>query len=155
MKSVEQRFWEKVGDHSQPDACWLWLACTCGSKHDNLRYGRFRVGDKRVYAHRFAYELLVGPIPEGFTIDHVKTKGCTSTLCVNPAHLEAVTLKVNILRGIGLAALNTRKVVCPKGHPYDEENTRIGIGRNLGKRCCRACDRERHRLPTTPDLLTT
>ena len=91
-------------------------------------------------AHRFAYELLVGPIPEGLTLDHVKARGCTSTLCVNPAHLEPVTNEVNILRGIGFPALNAGKSTCPKGHPYSEGNTYLWHG----SRYCRICQRDQH-----------
>jgi hypothetical protein len=78
------------------DGCWLWTGATrkgYGALH--LRDG----GESRVVAaHRLAYELAYGPIPEGLTIDHVIDRGCTSTLCVNPAHLEAVTAETNNAR---------------------------------------------------------
>ena len=109
---VEQRFWNKVGDHSDPSKCWLWLAGTI--KSGKLRYGQINIDNKCVLAHRFAYELFVGTIPKGMTIDHVKARGCSSTLCVNPAHLEVVTLKVNTLRGNGWGALNARKTYCKR-----------------------------------------
>jgi hypothetical protein len=64
-----------------------------------------------VLAHRYAYTLLVGPISDGFTIDHVKDRGCISTLCVKaiadehgPAHLEPVTMVENNLRGQSISA---------------------------------------------------
>ena len=91
-----------------------------------------KCGKVRYGPHRFAYELLVGPIPKGLTIDHVKSKECISTLCVNPAHLEAVTLRENILRGNGLAAMNAKKTHCPQGHPYDYVNS-------AGARGCSIC----------------
>ncbi len=87
-----------------------------------------------VYAHRAAYELYVGPIPEGLTIDHL----CRNTLCVNPAHLEAVTMRENILRGTGPSAQAARKTHCLRGHPFDDGNT---LFRATGKRVCRACQR--------------
>jgi hypothetical protein len=147
MKTPEQRFWEKVGPHTDPDACWLWQGATI-TVH-GLRYGRFGIGPanhhKTVLAHRFSYELLVGPIPEGLTLDHVKARGCTNTLCVNPGHLEPVTNKVNILRGVGMSALNSQKAACLRGHPFDAENTYIGVGVYGSRRQCRACGRIRDR----------
>ena len=134
-KTAEQRFWEKVGPHDDPNACWLWQGSTV--KSHNLRYGQFRDGHRMVKAHRFSYELLVGPIPEGYTLDHVKARGCTSTLCMNPQHLEAVTNKVNILRGLSPSALHAKQTHCIHGHPFNEENTYVWHG----KRDCRACNR--------------
>jgi hypothetical protein len=89
--------------------------------------------------HRFMYELLVGPIPEGLTIDHL----CRNRGCANPAtkHMEAVTQEVNVLRGTGFPAVNKVKTHCPQGHEYNEANTRY---RHDGRwRDCRACARER------------
>jgi hypothetical protein len=77
-------------------------------------------------AHRFAYEELVGPIPEGLTLDHL----CRNPPCVNPDHLEPVTQAENRRRA---AAAITH---CPQGHEYDEKNTRID---SKGARVCRAC----------------
>jgi len=71
------------------------------------------------------------------TIDHVKERGCTSTLCVNPYHLEAVTNRDNLLRGATLAAKEVKATHCPQGHPYDDENTYVCRGR----RYCRVCRR--------------
>lgn len=81
------------------------------------------------YAHRVAYEHLVGPIPDGMQLDHL----CRNRTCINPAHLEPVTARENVRRARSLVSQ------CPSGHPYDEENTRIYDGR----RYCRACHRAR------------
>ena len=86
-KSVEQRFWEKV---EKTETCWLWT----GFK-ERKGYGYFRDGDFVWKAHRYAYELLVGPIPDGATIDHAV---CGNTSCVNPAHLEPVSRAENTRR---------------------------------------------------------
>lgn len=130
------RFWSKV-DKAGPlplwapflGPCWHWTGATSNG------YGRVRVDVDRP-AHRFAYELLVGPIPDGLVIDHL----CRVRHCVNPAHLEAVTNAENILRGNGFSARHARKTHCPKGHPYDEANTLI---RADGSRNCIACGRDR------------
>lgn len=136
-KTIGQRFWEKVGDHSQPDTCWVWEGNSTKNRKGD-RYGQFKVDGKGVLAHRFAYELLIGPIPKGYTIDHVKERGCTNTLCVNPSHLEAVTSRVNNLRGGSKSALNAKKTSCLRGHPFDEANTYIWHS----ARHCRACRRQ-------------
>jgi len=94
---------------------------------------------RQLKAHRAVYELLVGPIPTGMTLDHVKANGCTSRACVNPAHLEPTTVRENIIRGIGpatAAARNAAKTHCPRGHPYDARNTRLD---RQGRRHCKAC----------------
>ncbi len=127
---TEERFWNMV---NKTDTCWLWTGCTAGRG-----YGLFGVNRKLVRPHRYAYELLVGPIPEGLQIDHL----CPNRGCVNPAHLRAVTAKVNILGGNGVGAINARKTHCRKGHPYDKANTRVN---KLGYRSCRTCDRIRAR----------
>jgi len=139
-RSVEDRFWEKVGPHTDPNVCWLWIAGTvkngpCG----HLRYGTFWVYNKTVYAHRFSYEMYYHvTISEGMTIDHVKARGCTSTLCVNPHHLEVVTLKVNILRGNTFQAAKAAQTHCIHGHPFNKENTYVRVN---GSRQCRICHR--------------
>ena len=92
--------------------------------------------------HRVAYEHYVGPIPEGFTIDHVAAKGCQYRDCFNPEHLEAVTMGENIRRG-HTGKVNhhyATRTHCKNGHEFTPENTRIGV---QGDRVCRQCARER------------
>jgi hypothetical protein len=87
-KTIEERFWEKV---TKTETCWLWTGATITGN-----YGRFWVSDSRprVPAHRFSYEVYVGPIPEGLVVDHL----CSNPPCVNPAHLEPVTQWENLRR---------------------------------------------------------
>jgi len=128
---LERRFWSHVDKSGD---CWLWTASTNG-----VGYGYIYGPDgKLVGAHRLAYELTVGPIPDGLHLDHL----CRVTLCVNPAHLEPVTPRVNILRGESPSAEHARSDFCANGHKYTPENTRIGKGR----RHCRQCHRERARI---------
>lgn len=112
--------------------CWLWTGYLSADG-----YGAISVGGKPTGAHRAAYETYTGPIPEGMEIDHL----CRVRHCVNPAHLEAVTHKVNMQRRDYTPVPKER---CKNGHPFDEANTRV----SNGKRVCRACRREisrRHR----------
>ena len=83
------------------------------------------------YAHREAYERAKGPIPAGLEIDHL----CWNRGCVNPDHLEAVTHRVNLLRGDTITARAAAATECPSGHPYVDGN----IYRSGGHRYCRTC----------------
>lgn len=110
--------------------CWLWQGYV-----DRKGYGIVRWDGKSRKAHRVTYESLIGPIGDGLQIDHL----CRVRNCVNPAHLEAVTMLENIARSI---PGNTLKTHCPKGHEYTPENTYTS---KVGKRHCRACSAERYR----------
>ena len=121
--------------------CWIWTATT-----NNGGYGQFWFDSKDVGAHRWMYETLVGPIPEGLQIDHL----CRVRNCINPKHLEPVTCGENVRRGDHWCR---RKTHCPQGHPYDEDNTLIY---RSGSRACKECNRERGReayLKKKHDLL--
>lgn len=75
--------------------CWLWTACT-----NSKGYGCLVLRSEPWLAHRLAHVVFIGPIPEGHEVDHVRDRGCTSILCVEPAHLEAVSKRDNVLRSI-------------------------------------------------------
>lgn len=139
----EVRFWAKVNKECPLPAtfrnrgpCWQWTAGTT-----KQGYGGFHPSKKTLaLAHRWAYEALVGAIPQGLVIDHL----CRNRRCVNPTHLEAVTMGVNTLRGLSVATFNRLKTHCPAGHAYSPENTYVNP---KGSRICRACARERDRQP--------
>ena len=105
-------------------------------------YGTVSDAGRSTTVHRVMYELAVGPIPLGYTIDHVATRGCVSRACIWPPHLEAVSHRTNLLRGKTLTAARACATECVNGHPFAPENTRV---RPNGTRQCRACDREQHR----------
>jgi hypothetical protein len=112
----EQRVWIKV-DQRGPDECWPWLG---GLTPDG--YGAMSRPKQIILAHRKVWELTNGPIPEGLTVDHTchnrdkacrGGKTCLHRRCCNPAHLDAVSLAVNVARAIA------RRERCQHGHPLD------------------------------------
>lgn len=118
-------FWDKV----QPTGfCWEWTAY-----RDRKGYGRSHLDGKSMAAHRVAYTLLVGPIPAGLTLDHL----CRNKGCVNPDHLEPVTVGENSIRSHEL----TSSEVCRNGHVYADEGNELFVkmGAKLAHRRCRQC----------------
>ena len=122
-----ERFWQRVDVN--PDGCWSWT----GGRVPN-GYGKFWVGGQTLIAHRWLYTTLIGPVDDGLTLDHI----CRNRLCVRPDHLEIVTVKENVLRGVGYSAVNSRKTHCIHGHPFNQANTRLNKD---GSRGCRTCAR--------------
>lgn len=132
---IAERFWSRV-DKIELTGCWLWD----GYINKN-RYGTWSYSEdgktRTVYAHRAAYELLRGPIPDGLVLDHQ----CRVRFCCNPDHLVATTQKRNLARsksGQAGADRNRSKTHCPQGHAYSGDNLHIAPD---GKRVCRACAR--------------
>lgn len=105
----------------------------------NDGYGRLQIDRVRSRAHRVAYELWVGPIPEGLTLDHL----CRVRRCIWPEHLEAVTSGENVLRGEGPSAREARQTHCIHGHPFTPENTWTYVVHGRPKRYCQTCVRRR------------
>lgn len=138
---LPERFTNKIT--VTEDGHWLWNAHTT-----KTGYGQFWDGNTQVYAHRFAWEQLKGPIPDE-TPCVLHKNSCHIRHCCNPwTCLYLGTQKQNIKDAIEIGThyvlgsiFNLSKTNCPRGHEYTPENTRI---RN-GRRECRACDRERKR----------
>ena len=137
------RFWSKVNKHGpipkhRPElgCCWLWTACKSAKG-----YGRFMVGGKRVaFAHRFAYELVVGKIPDGEELDHL----CRNRSCVRPSHMKPGTHAENMRAdgsqvGIPSGMRKLSKTHCPQGHPYSGENLMWQKNGDKLNRRCRTC----------------
>jgi len=119
------RFWSKV---QKTDSCWNWTAST-----NEKRYGLFRFNGKTSRAHRVSYILTFGSIDDTLIVDHL----CRNRRCVNPDHLDLVSQKENILRGLSGKQNNHQsgKTTCPKGHEY----SRIT---KYGYRLCGKCRSE-------------
>lgn len=131
-----RRFWEKV---DRSGDCWVWTA----SLVQGSGYGQFRVGDKVRKAHVVAYEMMVGPVPDALTLDHV----CRNRACVNPSHLEPVPLVENLARApTNPTTINAMKTHCIHGHEFTPENTeyRRRRGGRIYRRC-RECGRRSSR----------
>lgn len=122
---MNDRFWAKV--RKDENGCWNWTGA-----RNSTGYGCVGVNGRRYLTHRFAYEHLVGPIPDGLTIDHL----CRNKVCCNPEHLEPVTAAQNNRRA---AALITH---CRHGHPLAGDNLLIT---SAGRRNCRECTNARRR----------
>lgn len=131
VRSLEDRFWSRV-DARGPDDCWLWTGpVSSGYGKIGAPGGR---GAGTLGAHVVSYELAYGSVPVGRVVDHL----CENTLCVNPAHLEAVTQQVNCERGRW-----GQKTHCPHGHPLDgwRRHYMKRLGRHITHRYCKTCKR--------------
>lgn len=130
----EDRFWSMVKKGS---TCWEWTG-----RVESNGYARIKASPRtwnvdrptNVLVHRVSWYLHFGKIPEEMTVDHL----CKNRACVNPHHLDLVPLEENARRKTVWQSLKTE---CPRGHEYDETNTRV----YQGKRYCKACDREKKR----------
>lgn len=129
MSMNEYRFWGNVNFLGN---CWEWRGARGA-------HGYGTMGQS--LAHRLSYEYSIGTIPAGLQLDHL----CRNRGCVNPAHLEPVTQRENILRGESPSAQAARQTHCAHGHEYTPENTYVRV--DGGGRQCRRCkaDRERQR----------
>lgn len=132
--TLAARFAAKLDTSAGPDACHPWRGFVDANGYGRLRYGG---RDTPVgYAHRIAYELAVGPIPDGLAIDHL----CRRRDCVNATHLETVPMGINTSRGESPNARTVRLDRCKRGHPF---TANAYTHSKTGKRQCRACAKAR------------
>lgn len=115
------------------NGCWNWKGSRLKTGY-GIFYYYFNGESKTTTAHRAAYLNYVGEIGESLTIDHL----CRNVSCVNPVHLESVSMRENVLRGTSITAVNAKKDSCSRGHPLNGENLRITP---IGHRVCRACEK--------------
>jgi hypothetical protein len=135
---LPERIWRNVT--VQPNGCWTYARI-----HEATGYGYTWWQGQTMHVHKAAYLALVGPIPDGWQVDHVchsravatcpGGRTCPHRPCMNPADLEAVTRKINLLRSNSPSGRNSRKSTCPVGHVYDQTNRE-------GKRKCSQCERD-------------
>ena len=134
--SLRVRFENMV---ERTDTCWLWRGAIT-----KKGFGTMHVTSQprkvSAHAHRIAWELYRGPIPDGLTIDHL----CRVKHCVNPAHMEPVTSSENTRRSDNPAMQNARATHCKNGHEWTPENT-LRQGPQGQWRWCRECGRARSR----------
>ncbi len=128
----QEAYWLKV---KKTDTCWLWTGAIA-----NTGYGIFWTGKNLTQAHRYQ----MGLIPQGMQIDHL----CRVRACVNPAHLEIVTQRVNILRGESLFAAEAQQTHCVNGHEFTDENTYRRKSWSKGRMCktCNKLQKQRRRV---------
>jgi HNH endonuclease len=126
---VVLRFCERV-DHSKILGCWPWTLALNAYGYGKIGWSEKGI-ETYVYAHRLAWWLAHGPIPDHLTIDH----RCRNRPCCNPAHLRLLTRADNTRAGFNA---NRHKTHCPRNHPYDEANT---YRNPRGARICRICKR--------------
>lgn len=115
--------------------CVIWLGPLNKNGYGKMITGYKSEGTRRTaWAHRLVYEYFVGPIPAGLDLDHK----CRVRCCVNPNHLEPVTRKENMRRGMHATSVKARNVLrthCKNGHPLSGDNLYL----NSGHRVCRTC----------------
>lgn len=110
--------------------CWEWT----GGYTNPAGYGTITIpGEPQKYAHRASYEIEVGPIPDGMTVDHI----CFNPPCIRPSHLQLLSLSANASRHM-VSTLPT----CVRGHVYDADTTYIRSRNGGRQRQCMACQRE-------------
>jgi hypothetical protein len=132
---LDERFWGKVNFFGA-DGCWDWAGYVTPQGYGSIyRGGGIR---RPQQAHRVAYELLIGEIPEGLVLDHL----CRNRKCVNPLHVEVVTQRINVLRGENQTAKQAKRTRCPEGHRYDRVDTSEGKRR----RYCSICSSARSKV---------
>lgn len=109
------------------EGCWEWQRARTPNG-----YGKIHINRSLQYVHRLSHEVWVGPLVDGLEVDHL----CVNPPCANPAHLEAVTRRVNTLRSRNFTAEQARQTHCIHGHPFNQANTYIAPN---GSRNCREC----------------
>lgn len=125
-----ERLWAKV---DKSEKCWIWTAAVDGNGYPSMGFNK-----RVVTVPRLVARVCLGWFDPSFHIDHL----CRTPRCVRPSHLEPVSQRINILRGVGASAVNAVKTHCPRGHPYAGKNI---VTLQNGGRWCRTCKQEYER----------
>lgn len=132
--TAQERFEAQI-DRDGPGGCWNWTGALT-----TTGYGQFRADGKPWAAHRWAYETFVRSLPAGVVIDHL----CRNRRCANPKHLDPVTNRENVMRGMSPTAVIRRQGVCKYGHEMTPENT-YSPPKKPQHQLCRICKARRSR----------
>ena len=137
-KDISRLFNKIVID--KKNGCWNWT----GTK-DPGGYGGIMLKGKRESIHRVVYAWLIQSIPRNKgknipQLDHL----CKNRACCNPLHLELVSFKENILRGVSPSALHARKIYCKNGHRLPNKYTLVNKN-GKRERICLTCRRKYER----------
>lgn len=133
-RDLDTRFWSRVDAEGD---CWEWVGPLVAAGYGYFRLTPVPGSGAGVRAHRYGWEYLVGPIEEGFTLDHL----CRNRRCVNPDHLEPATRGDNVLRGYSpnVRTYRSNRITCKHGHVWDSATTALD---RKGRRYCRRCHAE-------------
>ncbi len=124
---LTERFWARVAVATDPDSCWLWTGSIGQDRYGRFSSGRPLLGETR--AHRISHVLFVGPIPDGYEVDHqchnrdraCRPDTCMHRRCIRPDHLDAVPPRLN-----GQRARGSTDTHCPRGHEYGDRTQKNG-----------------------------
>lgn len=131
---MPRSLWERIERWTdRSGGCWVWTHWL-----DQDGYAHASYEGKRVRVHRWSWEQVNGPVPPGLELDHL----CRTRGCVRPDHLQAVSHRENMMRGVAPSAVNAKKTQCKHGHPFSGENLILQID---GRRSCRTCTNRRAR----------
>lgn len=133
--TLDDALWNRIVEEGE---CWLFQGSL-----DKDGYGLTTYDRRTQRAHRLAYKVTVGDIPARLVLDHL----CRVRQCINPAHLEPVTSKENLMRGETHARRNADKTHCKHGHEFTEENTLV----TDTQRYCRQCARDKQKRLNSPE----
>lgn len=139
---MARRVFPRLEGYPSEADCWLWQG-SLDKGYGKVHVPRVIEGSSVVPVHRLVWLALVGPIAEGLVLDHDGPAGCHNRACSNPAHLQAVTNRHNlVVTGTGFPAVNAAKTHCLRGHALVGDNLAHGA-LLIGYRHCMECARVR------------